>query len=130
MSAEDWEPITRRADREIVGYLEPFDPGYSRVQPRSALGHPVGDPCDFVTGEDRLRERGIHELAEHWRLMSPQLTNALAILEVSPDGIVVADAMNTKAMIPTEQFRVAWPDLDQRLVRWNDQTHSAPSTTH
>lgn len=120
MSIEDWAPITRGSDRESVGYLEPLDPNYSRVQPRSALGHTVGDPCDFVTGEDRLLERGISELAEHWRLTNPQLPNALSILEVSPAGIVVADAMETKAMVPTERFRVTWPDLDVRLVPWND----------
>lgn len=90
MRIEDWQPITRGSDREIVGYLEPFDADYSLVQPRSMLGHPVGGPCDFVTGEDRLVERGIHELAEHWRLTNPKLPNALTLLEVSPDGIVVA----------------------------------------
>lgn len=81
----------------------------------------MGDPCDFVTGEDRLRERGIHELAEHWRLTDPQLPIALAIVEVSPVGIVVADALKTKALDPTERIRITWPGLDQRLVRWNDR---------
>lgn len=123
MHTEDWHPTTRGSDREIVGYLDPCDPDYAQVQPRSVLGHPVGDPCDFVTGEDRLLERGIHELAEHWRLTDPQLPNALAIVEVSPDGITVADALKTKALVPTERFRVAWPDMDQRLKLWNDPTN-------
>lgn len=79
----------------------------------------MGGPCDFVSGEDRLLERGIRELAEHWRLTDPQLPNALAILEVSPDGIVVADALKTKALVPTERFRVTWPDIDQCLVPWS-----------
>lgn len=123
MKTEDWQPIIRGSDREIVGYLEPFHPDYSQVQPRSVLGHPVGDSCDFVTGEDRLLERGIRELAEHWRLTDSQLPNALAVLEVSPDGIILADALKTKALIPTERIRVTWPDLSQRLVRWNDPTN-------
>lgn len=84
------------------------------------LGHTVGDPCDFVTGEDRLLERGIRELAEHWRLTDPKLPNALTLLEVSPAGIVAADALKTKALVPTERIRVAWPDIGQRLKLWSD----------
>lgn len=122
MSTEHWHPVTRGSDREIVGYLVPLDPDYSQIQPRSVLGHPIGDPCDFVTGEDRLREHGIREVSEHWRLAQPELPNSLAILEVSPDGIVVADAMKTKALAPTQRFRVAWPDITQRLVLWDDPT--------
>lgn len=83
----------------------------------------MGDPCDFVTAEDRLLEHGIRELAEHWRLTDSQLPNALAILEVSPHGIILADALKTKALVPTERFRVAWPDNNQRLVRWYDPTN-------
>lgn len=119
MSTDDWQPITRGSDREIVGYLEPLDAHYSLVQPRSMLGHTVGDPCDFVTGEDRLLERGIRELAEYWRLTDPKLPNALTLLEVSPDGIVAADALKTKALVPTERIHVAWPDIDQRLKPWS-----------
>lgn len=123
MRTEDWHPTTRGSDRETVGYLEPCDPDYAQVQPRSVLGHPVGAPCDFVTGEDRLLERGIRELAEHWRLTDPQLPNALALLEVSPDGIIVADALKTKALVPTERIRVTWPDIDQRLVPWSSRAN-------
>lgn len=123
MSTEHWQPITRGSDRETVGYLEPFDPDYSMVQPRSVLGHPIGEPCDFVTGEDRLLEHGIREIAEHWQLIDPELPNALAILEVSPEGIIVADAMETKALVPTERFRVEWPDIAQRLMLWNETTN-------
>lgn len=119
MNTEHWHPITRGTDREIVGYLDPLDVKYSQVQPRSVLGHPVGEACDFVTGEDRLLEHGISEMAEHWRLTHPDLPNALAILEVSADGIVVADALATKALVPTERYRVAWPDISQRLVPWD-----------
>ena len=122
MSTEHWYPVTRASDREIVGYLEPSDPDYFRVQPRSVLGHPVGIRCDFVTGEERLLERGIREVAEHWRLTDPKLPNALAILEVSPEGIVVADALETKALVPTQRFHVEWPDISQRLVPWDKPT--------
>lgn len=66
-----------------------------------------------MIGEDRLLEHGIREVAEHWQLIDPELPNALAILEVSPEGIVVADALKTKALVPTERFRVEWPDVAQ-----------------
>lgn len=122
MNTEHWLPVTRQSDRETVGYLEPLHSDYSQVQPRSVLGHPVSAPSDFVTGEDLLLERGISEVAEHWRLTDPQLPNALAILEVSPEGIIVADALETKALVPTERFEVEWPDLIQRLVQWDEPT--------
>lgn len=102
MTAELWQPITRGSDLEIVGYLEPLDLDYNGVQPRSVLAHPVGDPCDFVAGEDRVLEGGIREIAQHWQLIDPKLPNALAILDVSPEGIVVADALKTKALVPSE----------------------------
>lgn len=122
MSIEHWHPVTRGSDREIVGYLVPLDPDYSQVQPRSVLGHPIGDPCDFVTGEHRLLDHGIREIAEYWQLLDPELPNVLTILEVSPAGIVVADALETKALVPTERFHVEWPDVARRLVLWNDPT--------
>src|SRR5690625_3743893 len=120
MTTEFWHPVTRGSDRETVGYLEPLDLDYNRVQPRSVLGHPVGDPCGFVTGEDKVLERGIREIAEHWQLIDPKLPNALAILEVSPDAIVVAAALKTKAMVPTERFLVEWPATAERLVPWTE----------
>ncbi|MDN5731031.1 MAG: hypothetical protein L0K07_01315 [Yaniella sp.] len=119
MDTEHWVPITRGSDGETVGYLEPLDPEFTQVQPRPVLGHSVGALCDFVTGEERLLDHGIRELAEQWRLVEPELPYALTVLEVSPNGIVVADALKTKALIPTETFRVAWPDVTQRLVLWN-----------
>lgn len=79
-------------------------------------------PCDFVTREDRLLYHSIREVAEYWQLLDPELPNALTILEVSPAGIVVADALQTKALVPTERFHVEWPDVARRLVLWNDPT--------
>lgn len=119
MDTSTWVSVTRE-DGEPVGYLEPLDEEYATLQPRSLLGHAVGDPGDFLTGEVRLLDRGIGELAEHWRLTDPPLPNPLSILEVSPDGIVVADTLATKALIATDRIHVDWPDARGRLVRWRD----------
>jgi hypothetical protein len=114
----DWITVTRE-DRETVGYLDPVTEYYDIVQPRTLLGHRAGEPTGIEDGEQRLRERGISELAEVWVLdaKSPAPLHSLAILEVSPHGIVVADALATKALAGPEQLTVPWPDIEERLSR-------------
>lgn len=114
----DWITVTRE-DRETVGYLEPVTGDYDVVQPRTLLGHRAGAPTDFDDGEERLRERGIGELGEVWALDAgtPAQVRSLAILEVSPHGIVVADALATKALAGPERLTVPWPDVEERLTR-------------
>lgn len=109
-----WVPVSRD-DREVVGYLQPTSPEFAAVIPRNRLGHAVGDPQDFVEAEELLLARGIAELAEQWRLDGGD--QALAIAELSPDGIVLRDALLAKALVPTEEVRVPWPDLAGRLTR-------------
>jgi hypothetical protein len=119
MSTETWLKVTRPDDGETVGYLEPLAEDYSLVQPRSLLGHGVGEPAEFLAGEERLQERGIAELAERWHLAGaePELSGGVVILEVSTDGIVVAHAEMTKALLYSKRVTVPWPDLDQSLRR-------------
>ena len=114
----DWIAVTRE-EREAVGYLESVTEDYDVVQPRTLLGHRAGDPTDIESGEERLRERGIGELAELWVLDAgtPAHVRSLAILEVSPHGIVVADALATKALAGPEPMTVPWPDVEERLTR-------------
>lgn len=114
----DWITVTRE-DREAVGYLEPVTEDYELVQPRTLLGHRAAEPTDIVAGEERMRERGIGELAEMWELDAgtPAHVRSLAILEVSPHGIVVADALATKALAGPEPMSVPWPDVEERLTR-------------
>lgn len=111
MDTSAWLAVTREAG-ETVGYLEPLTPDYDVVQPRSVLGHVVGEPSDYVAGEELLRERGIAELMQPLRLKdaAAALSGPLAILEVSPHGIVVADALLVKALAPSEKATVSWPD--------------------
>ncbi|PQZ95738.1 hypothetical protein CQ018_00010 [Arthrobacter sp. MYb227] len=118
MNTEQWIAVTRD-DGETVGYLEPVTADYDRVQPRSVLGHAVGEALDYLSAEELLCDRGIAELMEQWTLIDENdasRTN-LSILEVSPHGIVLADALLTKALVPTERFTVAWPDIEAKLVR-------------
>lgn len=111
-----WVAITRE-DGETVGHLEPLDEEYEQVQPRSLLGHAVGGPTDFLTGQERLVDRGIGELAGMWTLDAGTAAalHRVGIVELSPHGIVVADALATKALSPTARHRVAWPDVTGRL---------------
>lgn len=113
-----WITVTRE-DREAVGYLEPVTEDYDLVQPRTLLGHRAGSPTSLTEGEERLAERGIGELAEQWVLDAgaPTEARALTIIEVSPHGIVVADAQATKALAGPEPRTVPWPDLEERLSR-------------
>lgn len=109
-----WVPVTRD-DREVVGYLQPTTPGFDAVIPRNLLGHAVGGPQAYVEAETLLIERGIGELADQWHLDGDE--QALAIAELSPHGIVLRDALLAKALVPTEDVRVPWPDLAGRLTR-------------
>lgn len=117
MDASGWVSVLRE-DGETVGYLEPLDPGFERFQPRNLLGHAVGAGCSYVDGEERLIERGISELIELWTLdgQYDDREAALAILEASPRGIILANAQRAKAMAPAERIRVEWPDVAQRLA--------------
>lgn len=118
MSISTWITVTRD-DGETVGYLEPVTEDYDRVQPRSILGHAVGESIEYAQGEAMLCERGIAELMDHWRLSDAiqALAGDLSILEVSPHGIVVADALLTKALAPAERVTIPWPDTDELLTR-------------
>lgn len=106
-----------RDDGETVGHLEPVTTDYATVLPRSVLGHAVGEPCPYLEGEELLLERGIGELMNGWKLRdAPEgLSGTLAIIEVSARGIVVADALATKALVPTQRSTVPWPDTEHRL---------------
>ncbi|WP_350348732.1 hypothetical protein ABIQ69_02020 [Agromyces sp. G08B096] len=114
-AVSDWVAVTRD-DGETVGYLDSQSPDYDPVVPRNRLGHAVGEPQSYVDAEELLISRGIGELAEHWSLDGGG--QALAIAELSPAGIVLRDALLAKALVPTEDVRVAWPDLDGRLTRF------------
>jgi len=109
-----WVPVVRD-DREIVGYLQPTTPDFEAVIARNRLGHAVGEPQGYVSAEETLLERGIAELAEDWYLDGGE--QALAIAELSPAGIVLRDALRAKALVPTEDVVVAWPDVTGRLTR-------------
>lgn len=113
-----WVPIARE-DRETVGYLEPVTDDYERVQPRSLLGHAVGAPVDYESGERLVEELSLSELAEQWVLDAGTAdeVEGLTVLELSPHGILLADHYATKGLMATERTHVPWPDLQERLSR-------------
>jgi len=116
MDTSQWISV-QRDNGEIVGYLEPVAEDYSRVLPRNILGHAISDACDYADGDGLLQERGIKELMQPWTLDGDfgEATSELAIIELSTQGIVVANALRTKALKPTERIHVDWPDVEQRL---------------
>lgn len=117
MDISTWVGV-QRDDGETVGYLDPADPDYQRVTPRNVLGHAIADDCDYLDGEQLLVERGISELMNSWVLDagSCDATELLSIVEVSPHGIVLADALRAKALQPAERIHVPWPDVEHRLA--------------
>lgn len=119
---------TRRDDGETVGYLEPLTEDYGLVRPRSLLGHIAGAPAEFLEAEELLIERGIAELAERWMLRdaSRDLDDGVVILEVSPEGIVVAPAELAKAGVFGSRVRLQWPDTCHLLQRLHDGPRRGP----
>ncbi|MCP2265069.1 hypothetical protein ACFQHV_11810 [Promicromonospora thailandica] len=109
---DTWLAVTRE-DGETVGYLEPLTADYSDVIPRNRLGHAVGAAGDYHAAEELVLDRGLRELAQHWQVdgEGPEL----AISELSPDGIVLRDALLSKALVRSEAVHVAWPDVSRRL---------------
>lgn len=111
-----WVAVTRE-DGETVGWIQPLDSGFDTVQARSVLGHALGGPVDYMAAEEVLLERGISELVGPWQLDrgTPAVHGELSIVEVSAHGIVLADAMLLKALVPCPRFTVTWPDIARRL---------------
>ncbi|QDY65640.1 hypothetical protein FQA45_04585 [Glutamicibacter halophytocola] len=109
--------MDRRDDGEIAGYLEPVAEDYSRVLPRNVPGHAISNDREYADSDGLLQERGIKELMQLWTLNRDfgDATSELAILELSTQGIIVANALRTKALKPAERIHVDWPDVEQRL---------------
>ncbi|MFJ6417204.1 hypothetical protein [Paeniglutamicibacter sp. NPDC091659] len=113
MDASAWIAVVRE-DGEAAGYLEPVTSDYDVVQPRSVLGHVAGEQSGYLAGEDLQCERVISKLIKPRKLKYAPgaLSGPLAILEVSPHGIMVADALLVKALAPSEKAIVSWPDVE------------------
>ncbi|KSU66968.1 hypothetical protein [Arthrobacter sp. NIO-1057] len=117
MDTSQWISV-QREDGETVGYLEPLAEDFGTVLPRNILGHAIDEPREYLQGEELLIERGIGELMNPWILDAQQgeSTRELTILEISAHGIVLADALHTKALSPTSRIHVDWPDVTGRLA--------------
>lgn len=102
-----------REDGETVGWLEPLDDGYELLRPRDVLGHVVAEDAAWVEAEEAVQARGLSHLAERWLLDGDQ--RPLAVVEVSPQGIRVADWMSSRALFDSTATTIAWPDVQGRL---------------
>lgn len=116
MDTTSWASV-QREDGETVGYLDPVDADFERVVPRNVLGHAIADPTDYFTGEELLIDRGISELMHEWIITAGDHADSarMSILEVSPNGIILADALLTKALAPTPRLEIQWPDTTHIL---------------
>lgn len=114
--ADGWLAI-KRNDGEIVGFVEPLEADYSRVQARNRLGHKLGSPSEYVEAEDQILALGLSFLAERWFVADPPafLVNGAVIKELSPSGIVLIDADFAKAGISQESLTIDWPDIEGKL---------------
>ncbi|QIV85929.1 hypothetical protein [Glutamicibacter mishrai] len=117
MDTSQWVSV-QRDDGETLGYLEPLTKDYDSVQPRNILGHAVSGPCEYSEGEELLQDRGIGELMLPWILDGQMEDRAqeLSIIELSSQGIVLANALHAKALAPTDPIVLPWPDVNGRLA--------------
>jgi len=112
--AAAWVRVTRE-DGETVGWLEALDAGYELLRPRDVLGHVVAADAGWAEAEEAVQARGLSHLAERWTLDADP--RHLAIVEVTPERIVVADWMRSRALAPSESISLPWPDCEGRLRR-------------
>lgn len=117
MEPGNWVSV-QRDDGETVGYLDPVTSNYDVVVPRNILGQQIGEPSDYAVAEALVEDRGIGELMNLWTLDGQEAVvgEELTILEVSPDGIVLANALRVKALDSTQRIHIPWPDVSQRLT--------------
>lgn len=104
-----------RDDGEVVGYLEPLTADYAEVVPRTRLGHALAERAGYHEAEELVLGHGLTELQEPWLLDGVGVP--IAVVEVSADGIVLRDAFLSKALLPSEEIRLPWPDTEGRLRR-------------
>ncbi|GAA1413801.1 hypothetical protein AUR04nite_25600 [Glutamicibacter uratoxydans] len=118
MDTSDWVSV-QREDGETVGYLQPLDPAYEQVIARNVLGHAIQRGIDYRSGEELLIERGISELMNAWIITAGDQAGdeEFSILEVTPQEIILGNALRTKALAPTPRISIPWPDTAPVLAR-------------
>ncbi|MBP2416386.1 hypothetical protein ACFFOM_06590 [Microlunatus capsulatus] len=112
MIPQDWTPVHRPEDSELVGYLVPGDAGSTPV---TLFGHPLGGPADDDEAEELLRRRGLAVLADPWWLDgAADEPVRVQILSADRTGVVVAradfgfvshDAERYRLPVPTDRLR-------------------------
>ncbi|HEY8590433.1 MAG TPA: hypothetical protein VIL55_12880 [Naasia sp.] len=105
MIPEDWTPVERDDDGELIGFLEPVADG---VRPVSPFGYPVGEPGGEDEAIERLNELGLRYLAEPWILMREGTEHRVRFLEAGPARAVL-QVFFTEGVYSGEKFVLTPP---------------------
>jgi hypothetical protein len=90
MIPQDWRPVRRPDDDELVGYLVPETEGSTPV---TLFGHPLSGPTDADEAEALLLRRGLPVLADPWWLDEGDDGGyRVQIMSADPRSVVVARA--------------------------------------
>ncbi len=113
MTPQDWTPVRRAEDDELVGYLVPEGDG--TATPVTLFGYPLAGPGDPASSAELLHRRGLAVLAEPWWLAEPEGEGyRVQILSATPDAVTVAradygfvshDSERSRLPVPTDALR-------------------------
>jgi hypothetical protein len=109
---QNWTPVRRAEDDELVGYLVPAAGG---SVPVTLFGHPLGGPAAEEEAEALLVQRGLAVLAEPWWLDGVGEGGCrVQILAAEPGSVLVAradvgfvapDSERHRIPVPTDRLR-------------------------
>jgi hypothetical protein len=112
MIPQDWTPVHRPEDDELVGYLVP---GADGSTPVTLFGHPLSGATTPAEAEALLLRCGLPVLAEPWWLDGTDGGSLrVHIMSASPETIVVAradygfvspDSERHRLPVPTDRLR-------------------------
>ncbi|GAA1434875.1 hypothetical protein GCM10009616_30430 [Microlunatus lacustris] len=112
MIPQDWTPVHRPEDDELVGYLVP---GAEASTPVTLFGHPLSGPTDADEAEALLLRLGLPVLAEPWELVGGAEEGVrVHIMSADSEGVVVAradfgfvshDSERQRLPVPTDRLR-------------------------
>ncbi|SDT22339.1 hypothetical protein SAMN04488543_3349 [Friedmanniella luteola] len=115
MIPQDWTPVHRPDDDELVGYLVP---GREGCTPVTLFGHPLSGPTDGDEAEALLLRRGLPVLADPWWLDGGEGGDGegyrVQIMSADPGSVVVAradfgfvapDSERHRLPVPTDRLR-------------------------
>lgn len=123
MIPADWIPHTR-ADGERVGYLAMVGEQFA---PYDLFGRPLGDPVDWLDGEELLEARGIGWLAEPFMLRTERGDIRVKVTEVTAAHVrVQVDDFGAMGVTGLESWTLPLPIADELRPLTPDERHTLP----